>query len=133
MIVYWDTNCVIYLLEQNPSWSKKAKVRLTALETAGDEVGVSDLSRAECLVGPLSKGDLTILALYQAFFSDPKSHVFPVTKSVCERAAHIRATHRFKLPDALHLAAAVEHGCGLFLTGDVRLRGFPDISVEILT
>ncbi len=34
--------------------------------------------------------------------------------------------------DALHLVAAVEDGCGLLLTNDHRLSGFPDIPVEVL-
>jgi predicted nucleic acid-binding protein len=51
---------------------------------------------------------------------------------VCERAARIRATHRFQSPDALHLAVAVENNCGLFLTNDIRLQHFPDLAVEIL-
>lgn len=52
--------------------------------------------------------------------------------TVFERACHIRAVHNYKLGDALHLAAAIEGGCGLFLTNDQRLRGFPDIAVEVL-
>jgi hypothetical protein len=35
----------------------------------------------------------------------------------------------FELPDCLDLAAAIEHGCGLFLTNEAqlaRLRSFPD-------
>jgi predicted nucleic acid-binding protein len=35
--------------------------------------------------------------------------------------------------DSLHLAAAVEHRCTLFLTGDVQLKRFPEIPVEILS
>jgi predicted nucleic acid-binding protein len=38
-----------------------------------------------------------------------------------------------KVPDCLHLAAAIEHGCGLFLTHDAQLRLCKDITVEILT
>jgi hypothetical protein len=34
--------------------------------------------------------------------------------------------------DSLHLAAATEQGCSLFLTDDVQLRGFPDITVGAL-
>ncbi len=37
-----------------------------------------------------------------------------------------------KTIDALHLAAAVESGCGAFLTNDARLGGFRDLVVEIL-
>lgn len=40
---------------------------------------------------------------------------------------------RFKLPDALHLAAAIEHGCGLFLTNDAKLANCTDITVEVLS
>jgi len=52
---------------------------------------------------------------------------------VWEQVARTRATHNFKPLDALHLATAVEHGCGLFLTNDTQLRSFPDILVEVLT
>ena len=33
----------------------------------------------------------------------------------------------------VHLAAAVDYGCGLFLTNDARLTAFPGIPIEILT
>ena len=59
--------------------------------------------------------------------------VWPLTAAVCERAARVRATHGFRPLDALHLAAAVEHGCGLFLINDAQLVRFPDIPVEVLT
>ena len=58
--------------------------------------------------------------------------VVPVTKAVCERAAAIRAQYRFRPLDALHLAAAVDNQCSRFVTNDVRLKGFPDIAVEVL-
>jgi predicted nucleic acid-binding protein len=47
----------------------------------------------------------------------------------------LRAASAFKLkvPDCLHLAAAIEHGCGLFLTHDAQLKLCKDIPVEILT
>jgi predicted nucleic acid-binding protein len=40
--------------------------------------------------------------------------------------------NRLKVPDCLHLAAAVEHGCGRFLSHDEHLRGCEAIPVEIL-
>jgi predicted nucleic acid-binding protein len=133
MIVYLDANCVIYFVEQNPVWWPLVTTRLADLRKAGDELAVSDLTRAECLVGPYASGDTAMLANYQGFFSDPAIQVFPLTAGVCERAARIRATYRLKLPDALHLAAAIEHGCGLFLTNDAQLARCKDIPVEVLT
>jgi uncharacterized protein len=48
------------------------------------------------------------------------------------RASAIRAAHSFGLADALHLAAAIEWGCNVFLTNDNQLNNFPDITVEEL-
>ncbi len=47
-------------------------------------------------------------------------------------AARIRSKSKIKTPDALHLAAAIENRCDVFLTNDHRLDGFADITVETL-
>lgn len=135
MIVYLDANCVIYFVEQNPVWGPKITARVAALRTAGDEIAVSDLSRTECLIGPLASGDAAVLSSYEAFFRDQAIRVFPLTAAVCERAARIRvaSANKLKLPDCLHLAAAIEHGCGLFLTNDVQLTLCKGIPIEVLT
>lgn len=39
---------------------------------------------------------------------------------------------RYSLADALHLAAAIESGCDVFLTNDDQLDNFPDITIEEL-
>jgi predicted nucleic acid-binding protein len=133
MILYLDANIVIYVVEKDPVWGPKAKLRITAAQAAGDMLATSDASRLECLVGPFILGDPGILADYTAFFADPLVQVLPLTATTCERAARIRASHNFKPLDALHLAAAAEHGCGRFLTNDAGLKSFPDITVEVLT
>jgi predicted nucleic acid-binding protein len=133
VIAYLDANIVIYLVEQDPTWGPRATARITILRAGGDRIAVSDLNRTECLVGPFASGDAALASLFQAFFSNPTVQVFPLTAAVCERAARVRATHGFRPLDALHLAAAMEHGCGLFLTNDAQLVRFPDIPVEVLT
>jgi predicted nucleic acid-binding protein len=131
--VYLDANSVIYLVEPNPTWTPKVTARIAALRTAGHALAVSDLTRAECLVGPLLRNDAALLAQYQTFFASPLIRVLPLTAAVCERAAQLRAMYRFKLPDALHLAAAIDHGCGHFLTNDAQLQRCQEINVEVLT
>jgi predicted nucleic acid-binding protein len=68
----------------------------------------------------------------EAFLEASDVTRLPMPLAVYERACRIRAVHNFKLADALHLAAAIEGGCGLLLTNDYRLSPFPDIAVEIL-
>jgi uncharacterized protein len=131
--VYVDTNIVIYFIEQNPAWFAKVIARFARLRAAKDQLALGDLTRAECLVGPFRSGDTAVEASYRAFFGDPEIQVLPVTAPICERAAHIRAVQNFRMIDALHLATALEHGCGLFLTNDVRLARCTAISVEVLT
>jgi uncharacterized protein len=133
MIAYLDANVVIYFVEKNPVWWPKVSARINTLQAGGDEIAVSDVARLECLVGPYMSGNTDLLSDYTGFFSDPAIRVFPASTAVFERAAQIRATFSFKPLDALHLAAAVEHGCGLFLSNDAQLGRFTGIQVEVLS
>ena len=134
MIVCLDANCVIYLVEKNPVWAPRIAARLATLRGAGHTFAVTELARTECLAGPLHKGDAAVVADYQSFFSDPDIRVLPLSSAACEQAAHLRAVSNFQfaVPDCLHLAAAIVHGCGLFLTNDAQLRHCLAITVEVL-
>ncbi len=132
MIDFLDASIVIDLIEPTRLRGPKALARVTALQAGGDQLAVSDLVRMECLVGPMKVGDQAILSQFANFFTSG-AVVIPITAAVCDRAAAIRATHGFKALDALHLAAAVEHGCGRFLTADAPLARFPGILVEVVT
>jgi predicted nucleic acid-binding protein len=132
MLVYCDTVILIYFLEQTGVLQSKTTARLAAIRAAGDELAASDLTRLECRVGPIKRNDALLLARYDALFSKSDVRLVPLTGSVYDRAAEIRARNPFKLADAIHLAAAVEAGCGLFLTNDRKLTQFTDISVEVL-
>jgi predicted nucleic acid-binding protein len=132
MIVYLDTNIIIYAVEAPPALGLRAQVRIASARAAGDSFMLSDLTRMECLVGPLRSGDAVLEAQFRAFFALPEVRVVPISPAVCDRAARIRATTRFKPMDALQLAAAVEHGANRFLTNDTRLNTFPALTVEVL-
>jgi predicted nucleic acid-binding protein len=132
VLIYLDTNIVIYLIEQPPGWGARATTRVTAIRTQGDRMAVSDLVRLECRVKPIRTGDAPTLGDYDTFFTSADVQVLTLTTAVCDRATHIRARYRYKLADALNLAAAVEGSCDVFLTNDLRLSGFPDITVEVL-
>jgi predicted nucleic acid-binding protein len=130
--IFLDANIVIYFVEQLPVWGAKSAARITTARSSNDDFAVSDLIRMECQIGPLASGDRALLADYARFFALPEVRVLPISAAVCDRAAAIRARHRFKPLDSLHLAAAVEAACGRFLTNDARLQAFPDVKVEIL-
>jgi predicted nucleic acid-binding protein len=132
MLVYLDTVICIYAVEGAPTFQARARARLATLRSAGDQPAISDLTWLEARVKPMRLGDTVALANMEAFLTASDVVRVPLPLAVYERACRIRAVHNFKLADALHLAAAVESGCGLFLTNDHRLGNFTDISVEVL-
>jgi len=130
--IFVDSNIIIYLIEQPEGWGPRAAIRFRAIRDRGDEVVVSDLVRMECRIGPLRDADTKTLAHYDDFFRSEDVEVAPVTAAVCDQAATIRAKHGFRPLDALHLAAAVAHGCESFLTHDQHLGAYPDLAIEML-
>ena len=132
MQIYLDSVILIYYLDHVGPFQVRAADRLAKLYAAGDGVASSDLVRLECRLGPLRSGDAARLSKFDAFFARPDVQLVPLTTAVLDRATEIRARHGFKTPDAIHLAAAVESGCGAFLTNDTRLSAFPDLAVEVL-
>jgi len=132
MRVYCDSVILIYLLDNGGAFHRRTEARITALRTAGDRVVISDLTRLECRVKPLRMGDAAALAEFGAFFARPDVEFVSLPSAVYDRATVLRATHNFKLGDALHLAAAIEGGCDRFLTNDTRLNRCTDIPVEVL-
>jgi len=141
---YLDTVIVIFAVEGNAADKQRAKDHLDALEQAGHRFAISDLTRTECLVPVLGPGGGPRLSDFFRFFHVPNLRTVSLTAAMHVRASAIRGGHfypanpaaaqpkRYGLADALHLAAAIESGCDVFLTNDNQLTGFPDIMVEEL-
>jgi predicted nucleic acid-binding protein len=132
MLVYLDTVICIYAVEGAASFQARARARLAALRAAGDQPAISDLTWLECRVKPIRLGDTVALADIEAFLSASDVVRVPMPTAVYDRACRARALHSYKLADALHLAAAVEAGYGLFVTNDHRLSSFSDVPVQVL-
>ncbi len=143
MLYYLDTVIVIYAVEGDPNNKKRAKDHLDALEKAGHHFVISELTRTECLVPVFGPAGGQRLSDFFRFFHEPHLRTVELTAAMYTRASAIRGGHtypaippaqskRYGLADALHLAAAIESGCNVFLTNDSQLANFPDIRVEEL-
>jgi predicted nucleic acid-binding protein len=143
VLYYLDTVIVIYAVEGNPTDQQRALNHLSALEQAGHQFAISDLTRTECLVPTFAPGAAQRLADFFRFFHAPNLRTQTLTAAMYLRASAIRGSYyypttppaqpkRYGLPDALHLAAAIESGSDVFLTNDNQLANFPDITVEAL-
>jgi len=129
---YLDSVIVIYYLADTGPFQARAARRLAALLASGSGIAISDLVRLECRVGPIKTGNARELADFETFFSSPDVQKIILTPAIFDRAAEIRARFGFATTDAIHLAAAMESGCDLFLTNDARLTRFSGLTVEIL-
>lgn len=129
MRIYLDTAPVIYTIEQVPLYAAAVDARLSA---TGIMLVASDLTRMECRVKPLRDGNTDLLKDYDEFFENAVMEIVALSREVIDRATEIRAQYGFKTPDAIHLAAAVESACDVFLTNDHQLNRFSDIAIEIV-
>lgn len=132
MIVFLDTNIVIYFVELPAGFGPRARRHLANRHAGGDTFAVSDLVRLECRVLPIRNNDQPLLSKYDQFFNSSDLRLLPLTSTVCERATTIRAALNFGLADSIQLAAAIVHGCDRFLTADARLQRCTDIPVDLL-
>jgi predicted nucleic acid-binding protein len=143
VLYYLDTVIVIYAVEGNPADQQRALTHLATLEQAGHRFAISELTRTECLVPAFGPGGGQRLSDFYRFFHGPNLRTVSLTAAVYARAGAIRSGHtypaippaqprRYGLADALHLAAAIESGCDVFLTNDNQLANFPDITIEVL-
>lgn len=132
MLVYIDSCVLIYYLDQVGPLHQRATSRLAQISQADGHIVASDLVRLECRVKPLQVGDNTRLSTFDGFFVGSNVIIAPMSTAVFDRATSIRASHGFKLADSLHLAAAIESSCQVFLTNDNRLSTCTDITIEVL-
>ena len=126
MRVYLDTNIIIAMFEG------KAEFRAPLIELiAGAEPRdtpfffTSELTLAETLAQPYRTGNDTLITQYDNFLrTNGMIEVGPIDRSVLYYAAVIRGAYTgLKLPDAIHLSAAIGAQCSHFLTADMDFKG----------
>lgn len=132
MLIYCDSAVLIYWLDHVGPLQLRAEARIDALQRAGDQMAISDLTRLECRVGPLKRQDAAALREFDDFFNQPGIMRVPLAPAVFDRATQLRADWSFKTPDALHVAAAIEASCDRFLTNDARVARCTEIATEVL-
>ncbi len=133
MRVYLDASAIIYLVEAESPFHAAAVQSVGRFRDAPESrVLTSRLSCLECRVKPIRDGDAILGAKYDSFFQQRRLVVSEVTPTVIERATQVRARDRFKTPDAIHIATAIEENADVFLTGDADLKRCGELTVEIL-
>ncbi len=118
--IYWDSCIAIYQVEMVEPWASRLKRDIEALGSDWS-LHVSELTRLECRVGPMIAGHAELSARYDEFFGRSELVYAALDRGAFELATQLRAAHRLKTPDALHLAAAIAARCDELWTNDHRL------------
>ena len=117
-----DANCLIYVVEGSNPARQEWLVREVFLNP-GCATVIDSLTIAELLVKPLRElRSAEVMETRHAIEQMPRLSVLPIDTALAVEAARIRATTGLKLPDAVHLAAAVAGGAQAFLTNDAGFK-----------
>jgi len=133
--VYFDTNVFIYFLEGDERHFEKFLPFFQAAQEGSIKAVSGDLVIAELLVKPMSANDMIGAGKVRALFDDTGCfRVLPHDRSTLELAAHIRATQKLSMIDAIHLATAIKAKCSHIITNDdqvaKRAKGITVIRLE---
>ena len=83
---------------------------------------------------PLRDGNEELAGDYIAAIQPRRAlRVVPVSRVILVAAARMRAATALRLPDAIHVATALQSGCTHLVSNDARLRVVPGIDVVILS
>ena len=125
-----DTQVFIYFIEEEKRFLPVVKPVFEAIDN-GDLVGVtSGLSLMEVLVVPYRSGNSALADRYESLLTNSRGLRFmEVDRRLLKAAAQLRATFKFKPPDAIQVAAALVGNCSSFLTNDRRMTTVPGLKV----
>jgi predicted nucleic acid-binding protein len=123
MRVYLDAMVWIYALEGRSAFSPAAQKFLTRLRAGRHIVVVSHFLLAETLVVPVRENDTFSVAAYkQAFLRSESVEIVSFDATTAMTFAQLRAAHRTKSPDSIHLSLAATALVDAFITTDTRLQ-----------
>jgi len=131
-----DTAPIIYYSEENPAYLHVVDKIFSRLNSPNGESAFAFspiVTLSEVLTHPLRHNDQELAGRYREFLL--KSHnftLFYVDEIIAERAAAIRAGYNYRTPDAIQLATGVENHATLFITNDIRLKNFSELTVIVL-
>ena len=130
---YVDAQCVIYSVEQFPTWGPLLEPMWQAVQAGTLRVATSELTLMECLVLPYRRSDQQLIADFEKTLHDPCVDLIAITPDILRAAAKLRAIiPKLRTPDAIHAATAQAAGCTLFVTNDSAFRPVPGLTVAVL-
>ncbi len=129
----FDTAPIIYFVEANPAYDKLVSNIFNRVAAGELEGWTSVISLSEVLVQPFVSGRNDLHEAYrELLLKSSNFHTLPISATVAENAALMRATYGLRLPDAIQIAFALEVGCQAIVCNDHAMRRVSELRVLIL-
>ncbi len=122
MLLALDSNVFIAFLGREPTFFAAATEILQAVDDGSVEATYSSIVFGEVMRLPAASS--FSLRPIKRFFDSLPCADYPAGRLVCIKAAELRRSYpSLKLPDAIHLATAMETNANRFITADKQLLG----------
>ena len=132
--VYIDANLFIYLLDGSEPFVSMVQPFFEAV-LDGEIIGYTgDAVIAEVMVQPYKLGNTANIARFKAFFAqDNFLSIVSHDAEAFKLASQLSGTQGMKLVDSLHMATAIQAGCGYLVTHDRGVKSADGVRVVQLS
>ncbi|MGI8424380.1 MAG: type II toxin-antitoxin system VapC family toxin [Chloroflexota bacterium] len=118
-----DTSVFIYQIEGTPRYREVVNGIFEWLQGPHARAVTSTITMLEILVAPYRTGDRDRVNRFYALLSTyPHLDWVAPTLEIADRAARLRAEHRWRTPDAIQVATALVEEAGGFISNDAQLK-----------
>ena len=119
--IFWDAMLLLYLLEDNPSWTFRVFELLRRSRERGDLLFTSYLALGEVLAGNLHHPNGSKELVIRQTLEEIGFRFLAFDGNAVESFGRLRAVQKVPVADAIHLACAAGGNIDLFITGDKAL------------
>jgi predicted nucleic acid-binding protein len=131
--LYIEAAPLIYYVEEHPKYIDLMEAIIDLVEDTPIDVVSSVISLTEVLNQPIRKGRLDLEQAYRdILITNDRFQLLPVSQTIAESAARLRAHYNMRTPNALHVATALDALCDGFLTNDNGLKRVTAINILVL-
>ena len=131
--IYLDSNLYVYYFEGHSEFGLLARSVVERARQPQHRILSSLFVLSELLVDPTRLKDEFRAASLNRFFRSAAVELLPYAPDAVPIYARLRAEHRVKPLDALHLACAAWAGTDLFLTNDAALKQLTVSGIGFIT
>jgi predicted nucleic acid-binding protein len=127
---YFDSNIFIYAFECETDLGHAARRAFGLVEDGKATAVTSLLTLGEVLPGPLRQGNEKLEQSYELVFAGRVGfEIIPISEPLLRAAARLVANASLHLPDALHVASAIQANCDRFVTEDTGIKTLGELPI----